>query len=490
MKKRTPPITTETNAVPGPGVEARAPCAMHGVLPLLRKDCAEILILDEDVSVHNEYAQFHYSFCMLEGELNSLNVQYRTLSHYRGRDIIWPFNTIFHNRYVRTDQGFDLIEREAIGPGGDPRVVSDGKNAYAIIVGDLPGNGPKALVYDLRRRRKFPVKVDDMSFHWGKNWQPFLDGDELYVVHEFTPLRVMRIDLETGCATATRTKDVALNMPCCFYGSPQYPALRGGGNAILQNGTLYGIGRATSSGYRHAPFAWSIDGSGRAEFTFSELFSDFYGCGINLIDPTSLFFVGDDLYLGLCCTERDWVHSQRIINMLVAFRRNGAKDGPRRLDRFLARRSSEHGKNVAMLHGGLFFCVEMPGEISYVQEHSGKLSVGDPGQLVGGPGVEIIREDLYCAELSYLTLECKGARAGVFEIAAMRVSDGEAGTETRVLGRADIPSTDREMNALRVAFDTSGLIGWKLETRVFAEEGVKLNAFHVRTWFADGNARP
>ena len=45
------------------------------------------------------------------------------------------------------------------------------------------------------------------------------------------------------------------------------------------------------------------------------------------------------------------------------------------------------------------------------------------------------------------------------------------------------------MREARVEFDTTGFAGKLLETRVYVEEGVIMNAFHIRTWRRSGGVR-
>ena len=66
------------------------------------------------------------------------------------------------------------------------------------------------------------------------------------------------------------------------------------------------MGRATSQAYRHHPFFWSIDEDDHLEIMFTEFFSEFYVRGYNVIDPTCMFFDGNDLVFGLACSELDW----------------------------------------------------------------------------------------------------------------------------------------------------------------------------------------
>jgi hypothetical protein len=107
--------------------------------------------------------------------------------------------------------------------------------------------------------------------------------------------------------------------------------------------------------------------------------------------------------------------------------------------------------------------------------------MGEAGHLVYGPYVEIDKEGRYCAELSYLTSGCPGPKAGSFEVTVSHPDKRGQQTDFRTLGQVQLPPTHGKMREARVEFDTTGFMGKLLETRVYVEEGVIMNAFHIRT---------
>ena len=78
-----------------------------------------------------------------------------------------------------------------------------------------------------------PIEVASPHFAYGKNWQPFLMGDELFIVHELTPFRVLGVDVANGRATIVREVDVSFKLRSLHQ---SYPMLRGGCNAVCHNG--------------------------------------------------------------------------------------------------------------------------------------------------------------------------------------------------------------------------------------------------------------
>ena len=370
-----------------------------------------------------------------------------------------------------------------------PRVVSNGERAYAIIIANYFTNYD-ALLYDILKSKMVPIKFADPGTRYGKNWQPFLDGDELYFVHELVPFRIMKVDVETGRTEVVREVDVTFNLSC--FHTP-YSMFRGGCNAVVKDKTIFGMGRATSQRYRHHPFLWSLDESDHLEILFSEFFSDFHVRGYNIIDPTSLFIVDDDIYLGLCCSERDWAHTQVLSNFLLRFPQSAPSGEFETLANFFKGRAKTESARLPSIERNMFFCIEMPSAISSKQKYGGRVSTGEPGCLVYGPYVKIENEGRYSAELSYLTapssrpqwatsLFPRLRQGGAFDVTVSRYDENDKLVDFKTLGRVNLPDTDGNMGEARIDFDTTGLRGYILETRVFVNKGVELNAYHVRTW--------
>jgi hypothetical protein len=134
----------------------------------------------------------------------------------------------------------------------------------------------------------------------------------------------------------------------------------------------------------------------------------------------------------------------------------------------------------------MFFCVEMPSALGELIEFGGRVSEGKPGHLVHGPYLKVESEGRYCAELSYLTKSSLSEQVGNFEIALSTLDSNANQSGFHTLGRTNLEPTSGSMMEARIEFDTSGHLGGLLELRVFVEEGVQLNAFHIRTWRIDG----
>lgn len=444
-------------------------------------DCADVIIGEEKTIEHEADAEFFYSFCMFHGELVSLNACYPVSNVFFHRSQgkgDFRYNSITLNRYARRGDRLEIVERREIAPGSDPRVVSNGEKAYAIIIGDW-SRGDQALLYDFSEHRVIPIKAPTADFNYGKNWQPFLVGDALYAVHELTPLRIVNIDVLSGRSEVVREHDISFKLPA-FHQT--YPMLRGGANALAVGDSLLGIGHATSQRYRHHPFFWSVLRNGKLDVLFSGFFYEFHKRGYNIIDPTSLFFDRGDLYLGLCCTERDWAFTQLATHLLLRFR--GHDTGPRGqpLAAWLAERPLSEEKGVANLDRHMFFCNEMPSATTSTHAFGGRLSTGAAGHLVHGPYLHLSKEGQYCAELTYMTQSGASGKAGVFDATVGKADGVGSAIRYEILESTDLVATGGALRQVHIHFSTVGRLSASLELRVYVEEGVVMNAFHIRTW--------
>ena len=129
-----------------------------------------------------------------------------------------------------------------------------------------------------------------------------------------------------------------------------------------------------------------------------------------------------------------------------------------------------------------FSCSALPAATAFQESQDARVSIGTAGHLVYGPYVRIQHEGSYSAALSYLTTSCRGPTVGNFEVVASRLDQGGHQIGFTTLGQVQLPPTHGKMREAHVAFDTTGFTGKLLETRVYVEEGVIMNAFHIRTW--------
>jgi len=123
---------------------------------------------------------------------------------------------------------------------------------------------------------------------------------------------------------------------------------------------------------------------------------------------------------------------------------------------------------------------QMPHSGPHVKVLSGVMSRGYACILVYGPYIEIHEETYVEVELSYLTLNKRAFKAGVFDINLSKVKEnGEV--EFIEVAKRDLSTTGKKIKKVSLSFDTSQYIGFKVEFRVFVEEGIELNAFTIQT---------
>lgn len=443
--------------------------------------CEPTVELAEDVhACLGARCDYFHAFFLCAGELYSLNVRYEVprTSWYFLESHNYYRNEVYLNKFFRHGGECERAQQSLISEGADPRVVSDGEEAYGIIINfRKPGWG--MLLYDFRRQRLIPITVrNHTAMEVGKNWQPYLVDGELFAVQEMSPFRILKIDRQSGMAEIIAEHDQGFNL-YAFY--ELYPMFRGGANAIALGGEIAGFGRTTSQRYRHQPFLWSMRSNGPLRVEFSSFFHAFNRRGYNIIDPTSLFLDGADVLLGLCCTERDWAHDQNVSNLLLRFSPSSSRSRGLTLSEFLGTKPLTESMRRPILDRHMFFCLDLRCAVSSRSEHGGRVSTGAAGHLVHGPYLPIDKEGRYSAELSYLTRECPGPVAGNLEVAVSRLDGNKRQTDFKTLARVDLPATGGNMREARVAFDTTGLRGMLLETRVYVAEGVIMNAFHIRT---------
>jgi hypothetical protein len=420
---------------------------------------------------------YFYAFFLCAGDLYALNVRYevpRNNWYFIGSQNYYK-NEVYLSRFIRSGGKYKKIEQSLIAKGADPRAVSDGDHAYGIIT-TFRNPGWGMTLYDFRRQRLVPITFHGSTPRLGKNWQPYLVSGELFVVQEMTPFRILKIEPRSGAAETIEEHDRGFNL-FAFY--EQYPMFRGGANAIAQGDQIAGFGRTTSQRYRHQPFLWSMRGKGQLKAEFSTFFHAFNRRGYNIIDPSSVFFDGDDLLLGLCCTERDWAHDQTVTNLLLRFS-SSASQGLT-LSEFLDSKPPTEAMRRPLLDRHMFFCLDLPSAVPSRPEHGGRLSIGAGGHLVHGPYIPIDCEGRFGAELSYLTRKCAATRAGTFDVTVSPLQ-GSHPSDFRTLACVDLKPTDGNTAKATIEFDTAGLTGALLELRVHVDNEVELNAFHIRTW--------
>ncbi|QPN58003.1 hypothetical protein I1E95_08180 [Synechococcus sp. CBW1107] len=241
---------------------------------------------------------------------------------------------------------------------------------------------------------------------------------------------------------------------------------------------VIGAGHLTTSRHEHRPFIWGISESNRLRVVIPTKVSGFREKGFNIIDPTSLFLWKENLYLGICATEREWFFAQRFWNLLIQIPAASITQSSSTLEQ--AAELMEHGLS----------CIEarsdIPASITIIpdQLHSdyplsrttdGIGSSDAEGCLAYGPYLTIKHECDYVAIVVYSCGHPHGTEElGVFDISISLEGTVETLAEFRLHG------TNGKLSEFEVAFSTIGKIGYSLETRIFASKQSNLEIFDIR----------
>jgi len=472
---------------------------MHNFINSLVPENAEVIWYKKDFARCNEKVNFFYAFCKL-GEyfyslhLNRIQIPFVTPpTHVPMKDDFVTLlgskqvmRDIVLSKYRVNDSGLELIEShvvDSVVQGVDPRIVSNGKKAWAIIYTDQPGKRDwGAVLLDLVTLKATEITFQSKKIKYGKNWQPFIDKDQLYAVHELNPFRIIRIDETTGVAEIVYESESYLPISSSY---DSYPLARGGSNAIIRENYLVGMGHATSEVYRHYPFIWSHQGCSGATITFIDLFYHFTKHGYSLIDPTSLFEDEEFLYVGLDCHERERGHEQKMLHILLRFKKNrtDSHKGNLTLLDFLDSEPVTENNGIPDLTYHRFFCTELRSAVLHEQRRGVRTSIGIPGHIVHGPYLKINSAATFSAELAYLTKNDKESHCGVFEVVAHKSNpDGSINVNfPEYLAQSQLESTSGALMKKRLTFDTEQQLGKFLEFRVFANKEAIVSVFDIIT---------
>lgn len=430
-----------------------------------------------DKAYYGEYDtlfDIFYSFCKIGDRFISLHGEMNIETFHKRRVTNANIAKLYKCEYNITHKGLVLKEKTYIGLGADPRMVSNNKDAYAYIVGYGEAKHP-AFLYKESNNSLTPLKGPE-NFDWGKNWQPFLKDDQLFIVHELTPFSIYKIDLNTYELTRSTYIDSNLSLPAHYT---HHTMFRGGANAFTENGKLHGLGRASAQPYKHLPFYWTSENNEAPSISFTNDFNNIANKGFNIIDPTCYFKTDDNTFIGLACSETVWFHTQNFLNLLLVVDTNNQYEQLPTLDQYLNQYKDTFTDKKPNLSNHIFHCDRLQHNLPYTYEYGVK-STGKKGTLVYGPYITIEREQILEIEFAYLTTENSGKIAGIFDVCLSKTNiNGK--TDYVIVNKKNLPSTDKEINCVTLLLDTSNYINYQLEFRVHVKNGYRLNAFHIKT---------
>lgn len=428
-------------------------------------------------------ANAFYAFFVLEEKIASVhrrfNLNLPGLAHRPER----YSSQIILTTYSVSGERIRAETERILCTGEDPRVVSDGDRAFVLCrVFDSQGTSCapyKLLILPDEIERDI---VPPPMLEAGKNWQPFLRDGRLFAVHGFAPLTVVEI-AEDGQVRLVYRKATEFWLPALH---DRYTMVRGGSNAMASGNEVIGFGHLTRCRDDHRPFVWVLGPSRQMTLSLPSSFLGLRTKGFGIIDPTSLFSFEGRLHLGLCCSEREWFYGQRFLNLLVGLPCSDAQSLCSGAHVGLFGALEDHAL-AGLPASRTFIPRDMPHQVPVREAYGGveTLGMGEAGYLLHGPYEPIDEEGSYQATLTYIASPAQaGQPAGRFELSCYR--EGHVDT----LGAVPLAGTEGEAVTVALAFSTHGRTGWLLETRVFAEEGARLNALNIRVIREDDQCTP
>jgi hypothetical protein len=385
-------------------------------------------------------------------------------------------SVIILSEYSDKDGSLEKLSEVPLTQGEDPRVVSDGRHAFIVcFYGSYKtsGNTTSIKVIQLPSRLEYHANLLD-NLKPGKNWQPFIKEGILHVVHGFSPFIILKFD-GSGTAQIEHCCDTELSISAAHDG---YTMFRGGSNGLTLNSGVVGAGHLTTSRHEHRPFIWGISESKGLRAIIPTKSSGFREKGFNIIDPTSLFFWKESLYIGICASEREWFFGQRFWNLLVQVPAASITESTATIEQ--ATELIENGLSGIGARG------DIPASITIIpgQLHSdyplsrttdGISSTDAEGCLAYGPYLKVKHDRDYVAIVAYSCGHVHGTEElGVFDISISLEGTVETLAEYRLHG------TDGKLSEFQVTFSTAGKTGFFLETRIFANKSSRLEIFDIR----------
>ena len=403
-----------------------------------------------------EITNCFYSFFLLNKTLYSVHRRHRLFSPDH-----WPKNEsdnlsqIILTEYIHKNPQ-QISSEKVICNGNDPRVVSDGNRAFVLSEGAVHSDVNYVLTI-LPEEKNIPIQLG-AGVSKGKNWQPLIKDDELYVIDSISPFRENKIDLSTGIITKETEIDSDFNIVASH---DNYSILRGGSNAILHADTIYGWGHATVKSYSHIPYIWKYNSNGVVT-SFLNIHFVFKNNGYNIVDPCS-FFEWDKEHFAftLSCSQSEWFHPQWFLNALILINKN---------DFFNA--NFTRLENLPIRKSIILHTAELDSLISDSLVHGGRFNGGLKGCLVCGPSKEIDISKKWTVELCYSSLQKTSELVGDFDI--LLTIDGI----DKHVGSTQIFGTEGESIRINLSFaEKSENNKALIQTRVFSLGNVSVTAY-------------
>jgi hypothetical protein len=199
------------------------------------------------------------------------------------------------------------INGEIIGLGEDPRAfdMMGSPACFSIRFNEIERFVPQLYIKGDDGWDSIKIQMED-DLPVGKNWNPFVYNEEIYFVHEISPFRVLKLEGDTVKTVFSIDIDSDI-MPI-----DKYSVLRGGCNGLqISETTVMGFGHSNHASdvsdinsIIHRPFVWSVNMQTQKVDIINLDFP--WDSKYNIIDPTALITINDEIVLQTCETELVW----------------------------------------------------------------------------------------------------------------------------------------------------------------------------------------
>lgn len=420
---------------------------------------AKFIKLNESFAKIAQTVNCFYAFFIINEDLYSVHRRHKLFSYDN-----WPQNKsenlsqIVLTKYIdKNIQNIQNIHSEVVlCNGNDPRVVSDGKVAYILIEGALYEDDRYTLIiFPSMKRVKVISKIDS---DFGKNWQPLIDNNELYIVNSISPFKVNKLDTLSGMLTQQYVKNIDFQLNATH---DNYSILRGGSNALVANDIYIGWGHATVKSYQHIPYLWKLNNSG-VSINFVNIYSFFLENGYGIVDP-SAFFEWDvnSFALSVSCSQRDWFHPQWFLNGLII------------IDKKELLESQPLELKLDNIHKSIIFHVnDLDCLMESFYDNGGRSNNEQEGCLVCGPSKEIQIDKKWLVELCYTSPHKEDELVGDFDILLNIEGVDQHAASRQIFGTNN--------KSIRVALEFNIVSEHKkalIQTRVFAIKNKNLTSY-------------
>lgn len=422
--------------------------------------------INEDYSNIGDITDCFYSFFLLENKLYSVHRRHLLFSFDN-----WPKSSSDYTSHIiltcyNNKNTEEIAFEKFLCEGNDPRVVSNGKTAYVLSESTLYSDIPYYSLSILPEGKKISVTLGK-GVEKGKNWQPILIENTLYVIDSISPFKLNVLNTDSGLITNTKEIQVDFTLKALH---DNYSILRGGSNAICKDGVFYGWGHATTKPYSHVPFIWEYN-QDNVITSFVNIHSFFKTNGYNIVDPTSFFEWDDDCFaLGVSCSQRDWFHSQWFLNGIILIDKN----------EFFNKKLSPLIADITKRNVVYFHAAELDTLIDSKYINGGRYNNKKKGCLVCGPSKKIPVDKNYTVELTYSSDNLTTRQVGVFDILLTINGVDKQVAKTKVYG------TKGKSSKIKLSFEKySDIKEALIQTRFFATRRASVTVYYFELTYAD-----